>query len=72
VDSNVLLSVGDTYGPASRAYIMEEIALPYAVRIEGRDVPMRPFAESARVTFPPPTGERVGRPRGSRGSENIL
>jgi len=59
VESNVLLSVGDTYGPASRAYIMEEIALPYAVRIEGRDVPMRPFAESARVTFPPPLGEKT-------------
>src|SRR4051794_13428714 len=25
VASNVLLSVGDTYGPASRAYLMEEI-----------------------------------------------
>jgi saccharopine dehydrogenase (NAD+, L-lysine-forming) len=54
VESNVLLSVGDTYGPASRAYLMEEIALPYAVRIEGREVPMRPFAGSA-----PPLGERT-------------
>ena len=57
VESNVLLSVGDTYGPASRAYLMEEIALPYAVRIEGREAPTRPFAGSARVTFPPPLGE---------------
>jgi saccharopine dehydrogenase-like NADP-dependent oxidoreductase len=59
VESNVLLSVGDAYGPASRAYLLEEIALPYAVRIEGREVPMRPFARSARVTFPPPLGERT-------------
>jgi saccharopine dehydrogenase (NAD+, L-lysine-forming) len=59
VESNVLLSVGDTYGPASRAYLLEEIALPYAVRIQSREVPMRPFAESARVTFPPPLGERT-------------
>src|SRR5215207_9748351 len=59
VESNVLLSVGDTYGPASRTYLLEEIALPYAVRIEGREVPMRPFADSARVTFPPPLGERT-------------
>jgi len=59
VESNVLLSAGDTYGPASRAYIMEEIFLSYAVRIEGREVPMRPFAESARVTFPPPLGEKT-------------
>jgi saccharopine dehydrogenase (NAD+, L-lysine-forming) len=59
VESNVLLSVGDAYGPASRAYLLEEIALPFAVRIEGREVPMRPFARSARVTFPPPLGERT-------------
>src|SRR5215211_4594052 len=59
VESNVLLSVGDTYGPASQAYLLKEIALPYAVRIEGREVPMRPFAGSARVNFPPPLGERT-------------
>jgi saccharopine dehydrogenase (NAD+, L-lysine forming) len=58
IKSNVLLSVGDAYGPASREYLLEEMALPYAVRIEGREVPMRPFARSARVTFPPPLGER--------------
>jgi saccharopine dehydrogenase-like NADP-dependent oxidoreductase len=59
VESNVLLSAGDTYGPASRAYIMEEISLSYTVRIEGREVPMRPFAASARVNFQPPLGERT-------------
>jgi saccharopine dehydrogenase-like NADP-dependent oxidoreductase len=59
VKSNVLLSVGDTYGPASRAYLLEEIALPYTVRIEGREVPTRPFTGSARVNFPQPLGERT-------------
>jgi saccharopine dehydrogenase (NAD+, L-lysine forming) len=54
----VLLSVGDAYGPASREYLLEEIALPYAVRIEDRELPTRPFAASARVNFPPPLGER--------------
>ena len=54
-----LLSAGDTYGPASRKYIMEEIALAYAVRTEGREVPTRPFSGSARVNFPPPLGERT-------------
>ena len=58
IKSNVLLSVGDAYGPASRVYLMEEIALPYAVRIEDRELPTRPFAASARVNFPPPLGER--------------
>ena len=59
VASNVLLSVGDTYGPASRAYLMEEIALSYTVRVEGREVTMRPFAGSARVDIPPRLGERT-------------
>jgi saccharopine dehydrogenase (NAD+, L-lysine forming) len=59
VTSNVLLSVGDSFGPASRAYLMEEIALPYAVRVEGREAPTRPFSSSARVTFPPPLGGRT-------------
>src|SRR5215204_6166125 len=58
IKSNVLLSVGDAYGPASREYLMEEIALPYAVRIEDRELPTRPFAASARVNFPPPLGKR--------------
>jgi hypothetical protein len=38
---------------------MEEIALAYTVRIEGCEVPMRPFAGSARVNFPPLLGERT-------------
>src|SRR5215207_8976636 len=59
VKSNVLLSVGDTYGPASRAYLLEEIALPYTVRIEDREVPTRPFTGSARVNFPQPLGVRT-------------
>ncbi len=62
VESNVLLSAGDTYGPASRNYIMEEIAMAYAVRIEAREVPMRPFSCSVRVSFPPPLGERTAYP----------
>ncbi|HEX2741966.1 MAG TPA: saccharopine dehydrogenase NADP-binding domain-containing protein, partial [Rubrobacter sp.] len=62
IESNVLLSAGDTYGPASRKYIMEEIDMAYAVRIEGREVLMRPFSRSARVNFPPPLGERTAYP----------
>src|SRR5215207_5327645 len=59
IASNVLLSVGDAYGPASRAYLMEEITLAYETRIEGREVPVRPFSGSARVNFPPPLGKRT-------------
>ena len=55
----VLLSVGDAYGPASRAYLLEEMAMPYAVRTEGRETPARPFGGYARVEFPPPLGRRT-------------
>ena len=59
VASNVLLSVGDSYGPASRAYILEEIALPYSVLIGGREIPARAFVGAARIQFPPPLGRRT-------------
>ena len=59
VEVGVFLSVGDIYGPASRTYLMEEIALPYAVYIEGREMPTRPFGGYARVKFPPPLGKRM-------------
>ena len=59
VEVSMLLSVGDIYGPASRAYLMEEIALRYAVCIKGREVPTRPFGGYARVIFPPPLGRRI-------------
>jgi hypothetical protein len=62
VEVGVLLSIGDIYGAASRAYLLEEIALPYAVSIEGREMPTRPFGRHARVAFSPPLGRRTAYP----------
>jgi saccharopine dehydrogenase (NAD+, L-lysine forming) len=59
VESNVLLSIGDVFGPASRSYIMDEIALPYTVVMNGHMQATRPFSAAARVTFPPPLGRRM-------------
>jgi saccharopine dehydrogenase-like NADP-dependent oxidoreductase len=59
VESNVLLSIGDLFGPASRSYIMDEIVQPYTVQVNGRQQPARAFGTSARVTFPPPLGQRT-------------
>jgi len=59
VVSNILLSVGDAYGVASRSYIMEEIALPYTILIGGRQLSARAFAGAARVPFPSPIGWRT-------------
>ncbi len=62
VEVGVFLSVGDIYGPASRTSLMEEIALPYAVYIEGREMPTRPFGGYARVNFSAPSREADGLP----------
>lgn len=59
VVSNVLLSIGDVYGPASRSYIVEEIALPYSVLMDGQQQPARAFVGAARVPFPSPIGWRT-------------
>ena len=59
VASNLLLSVGDHYGPASRSYILEEIALPYTIVIDSQERPARAFSEPAHVSFPPPIGLRT-------------
>ena len=57
--SSVLLSAGDVYGPASRAYVLEEIVIPYSVLIDGREVPARAFVGAAAAQFPPPLGRRT-------------
>jgi saccharopine dehydrogenase-like NADP-dependent oxidoreductase len=59
IESSILLSIGDVFGPASRSYIMDEIALPYTVLINGRQQSARAFSRAARVTFPPPLGQRT-------------
>jgi saccharopine dehydrogenase (NAD+, L-lysine forming) len=59
VESNVLLSVGDVFGPASRSYIMDEIALPYTIQVNGRQQSARAFRSVARITFPTPLGRRT-------------
>jgi saccharopine dehydrogenase-like NADP-dependent oxidoreductase len=59
VESNVLLSIGDAFGPASRSYIMEEIALPYTVQIDGRPHAAHAFSQAAHVIFPTPLSRRT-------------
>jgi saccharopine dehydrogenase (NAD+, L-lysine forming) len=59
VETNVLLSIGDVFGPASRSYMMDEIVLPYTIQVNGGQQSARAFGTSARVTFPPPLGRRT-------------
>jgi saccharopine dehydrogenase (NAD+, L-lysine forming) len=59
VESNVLLSIGDVFGPASRSYIMDEIVLPYTIQVNGKLQSARAFGTGTPMTFPPPLGRRT-------------
>lgn len=56
VESNVLLSVGDTYGPASSSYLLEEMTVPFSTRIQGQVKSFTPLVGASRVRFPAPLG----------------
>lgn len=58
IETALLLGVGDAYGADSMAFIMEELAQPYAVQIEGRPSPTYAFGHSKPVEFPAPFGRR--------------
>jgi saccharopine dehydrogenase (NAD+, L-lysine forming) len=59
IESNVLLSVGDVFGSASRSYILDEIILPYTILVRGQRRAARAFGGASHVTFPPPLGRRT-------------
>jgi saccharopine dehydrogenase-like NADP-dependent oxidoreductase len=58
VETAVLLSVGDAYGADSMGFILDEIAEPYTVVVDGTERTAHAFESSAVVTFPPPIGPR--------------
>jgi saccharopine dehydrogenase (NAD+, L-lysine forming) len=59
IESSVLLSIGDVFGPASRSYLMDEIVLPYTILVRGQRRGARAFGGATHVTFPPPLGRRT-------------
>jgi len=59
IETSVLLSIGDEYGSASRAYILDEISRPYRVTVDGDDRRALPFTRPTRVAFPAPLGRRA-------------
>lgn len=58
VSCNVLLSIGDTFGEASRGYILQELAHPYPVFVDGVEHQVLPMSRSVLVQFPVPLGVR--------------
>ena len=58
IDTSLLLSANDRTGPASSEYFLQELTMPFAVHLAGRDQPAHAFSDPRDVTFPPPIGPR--------------
>lgn len=56
IETAILLSLGDEYGPDSLHYILEELTRPFSVLEDGRSRDALPFSEGVRVRFPAPVG----------------
>ncbi len=58
IESALLLSLGDAYGADSMGFILEEVAEPYSIVVDGLTQPMHAFERSKVVVFPDPVGSR--------------
>jgi saccharopine dehydrogenase (NAD+, L-lysine forming) len=58
VESALLLSLGDTYGPDSMGFILEEVTESYTITVDGRPDVAQAFEHSKVVLFPAPVGPR--------------
>ena len=56
VETSLLLSASDVTGPAAFDYFLQELTMPFEVRVDGTDRPARPFSEPRVVEFPQPFG----------------
>jgi short subunit dehydrogenase-like uncharacterized protein len=61
VETDLLLSVGDAFGPDSLSYLMRELAAPLVVTECGREHTVACFSDPRAVVFPDPIGARVAR-----------
>lgn len=59
VETAILLSLGDEYGPDSLHHVLEAVTQPFTVLRAGHRLPAVPFSEGARVVFPTPLGART-------------
>lgn len=59
IETAILLSLGDEYGPDSLKHVFEAVKQPYSVLENGRRREALPFSEGKRVPFPEPLGPRT-------------
>jgi saccharopine dehydrogenase-like NADP-dependent oxidoreductase len=58
VETALLLSIGDSYGTDSMAFLMEELGQRYFIMADGQEQSAHAFDRSRVVAFPPPIGKR--------------
>jgi saccharopine dehydrogenase-like NADP-dependent oxidoreductase len=59
IETAILLSLGDEYGPDSLHHVLEAVAQPFNVLEEGRGHEAAPFSRGKRIDFPEPLGSRT-------------
>jgi saccharopine dehydrogenase (NAD+, L-lysine-forming) len=59
IETAILLSLGDEYGPDSLHHVLEAVTQPFTVFEEGRGHEAVPFSRGERIDFPEPLGSRT-------------
>jgi len=59
VETAILLSLGDEYGPDSLHHVLEAVTQPFTVLERGHRHDGVPFSRGERIDFPPPLGPRT-------------
>lgn len=59
IETAILLSLGDEYGPDSLQHVLESVTQPFSILQDGRDRDAAPFSDGKRVVFPEPLGPRT-------------
>ena len=58
IETAILLSIGDEYGPDSMQHVFESVSQPFSLLEDSQPRTARPFSEPERVDFPEPLGQR--------------
>ena len=58
IETTVLLSLDDEYGPASTEFLLETLTRPFDI-VDGNSRTVSPFSEPVPVVFPSPVGKRT-------------
>jgi saccharopine dehydrogenase-like NADP-dependent oxidoreductase len=59
IETSLLLSLGDEFGPDSLRHVLESISQPFAVLENGQERRVEPFSEGRSVAFPEPVGPKM-------------